>query len=466
MAVAGAAITVLERQYTQPRAGVSNEDTARLARLLRESIDAVDDLDTMSPSYRFGIAVGDAITNLLEIRPDEPGSATGDYRPRPGRFRFDVDPTNPLQMPEAPFYGMTAKRFAVQFEIDGRPTEHILADPPVGFGTNDFEEYEQSLCDTVLLGGAPERNKTRRSPDQTVQGHYWAYDDANLLGTPPRFYNLIIRRVAWNMRGTRDPEEINADFVRLFALANVALADAGILAWREKYSFEFWRPLSGVRQEEGPLGDPFFLTLGAPNTNTQDISFKPPFPAYPSGHATFGAAAFQIVRLFYRERDGLAFEPDAPDEIAFDMVSEELNGVSRDLRQPYDPSRPITEQNGTVRTFVPRRFDSLWEAMFENAVSRIYLGVHWIFDAAASEDVRVQPRLGGGDGQGKGGHDRVTAFLNAADIRYRTLGPRASRPNQELPIGGVPLGIGIANDIFGGGLSPTPRDRQPTGRDR
>ncbi len=465
MAVNGAAITVLEREYTEPRPGVSSRATAELTRLLQDSIAAVEVLDALSSSYRFGVAVGNAITNLLEIGPDEPGSETGNYRPQPGRFRFDVDPTNPLQMPEAPFYGMTAKRLSVQHQIDGRPTEHINADPPVGFGTNDVDEYEQTLWDTVLLGGAPDRNETRRTPEQTVQGFFWAYDGSNLLGSPARFYNLIIRRVAWKMM-TGGPDEVNADFVRLFALANVALADAGIFAWQEKYCFEFWRPLSGVREEPGRLGDPFFLTLGAPNTNTQNISFKPPFPAYPSGHATFGGAAFQIVRLFYRQRDGLGFEPDSPDAISFDMVSEELNGVSRDLRQPYDPSKPITAQNGTVRTFVQRSFASLWEAMFENAVSRVYLGVHWLFDAAASEDVRTEPILRGEDAQGKGAQHRLTTFMDAANIRYRTLGPRADRPNEEFPIGGVPLGIGIANDIFGGGLSPTPQDKQPTGRDR
>jgi hypothetical protein len=52
--------------------------------------------------------------------------------------------------------------------------------------------------------------------------------------------------------------------------------------------------------------DPFWLSLGAPATNEElaggkpaKKNFTPPFPAYPSGHATFGAAAFQSVRRFY-----------------------------------------------------------------------------------------------------------------------------------------------------------------------
>ncbi|KAI9800885.1 MAG: hypothetical protein M1826_005209 [Phylliscum demangeonii] len=58
-------------------------------------------------------------------------------------------------------------------------------------------------------------------------------------------------------------------------------------------------------------------------------------------------------------------------------VSDELNGKNRHLRQPYDPNAAITEQVATVRTLAPRRFPSMWSAaMFENAVSRVFLGVH------------------------------------------------------------------------------------------
>jgi vanadium chloroperoxidase len=44
---------------------------------------------------------------------------------------------------------------------------------------------------------------------------------------------------------------------------------------------------------------PDWLPLGAPLTNATGKNFTPHFPAYPSGHATFGAAAFHITRRFY-----------------------------------------------------------------------------------------------------------------------------------------------------------------------
>lgn len=460
-AVAGAAITVLTKLYTTPSPRFSPSAIAQLSELLQDEIreENFPGLDALSSSYRFGVAVGNAILNLLEIKPDEPGADQGAYRPTPGKYKHDADPANPLAGHHAPLYGMTAKRIAVQHKVDNKPTEHIIADPPVGFGVNNLPEYTTSLHEVITLGGAPELNATQRTPAQTVEGFYWAYDGANLLSTPPRLYNQILRKIAFERKpDNTTSEDTNADFARLFALANVAMADAGIFSWQEKYCFEFWRPQLGIREDDGPKADPFFLSLGAPNTNSNGASFKPPFPAYPSGHATFGASIFQIVRLYYRKRNGLGFDVNGPDNINFEFVSEELDGVSRDLHQPYDPTKPIKEQQGTVRTRVPRKYPSLWAAIFANAVSRIYLGVHWIFDAAAGVDVREasqQPHQHG-----------ITTFKEPHHIRYQTMGTRRDRPGQHFPIGGVPLGLGIANDIFQSDLKPTPPELQPTGRDK
>lgn len=101
-----------------------------------------------------------------------------------------------------------------------------------------------------------------------------------------------------------------------------------------------------------------------------DKNFTPPFPAYPSGHATFGAAAFHMTRLFY---DGVAAKNYAPDKL-FDgltFVSDEFNGVNADNK-------------GTVRPKHVRNFPGgLWQMIEENGRSRVYLGVHWVFDAFA-----------------------------------------------------------------------------------
>jgi len=299
LSVAGAANTVLLSLYTTRSANVANATNDQLSQFLRQAAAAFPNLDTLSSSYRFGVAVGRAMLDLLDIKPTEPGFDQDSYRPTPGKYRFNDDPTNPVRIvPEdinnpngpkravriynAPFYGMTAKRLAVQHVINGVQTEHIIADPPVGFGVNDVADYNSAFNELVREGGAPGLNTTKRTPDKTTTAFFWAYDGANLIGTPPRLLNQIIRKIAWQKKPAGPTaEETNADFARLFALVNVSLADAGIFAWQAKYNFEFWRPLSGVREDsDNPMVDPFWLELGAPSTNTNQLSFKPPFPAY------------------------------------------------------------------------------------------------------------------------------------------------------------------------------------------
>lgn len=475
LSVAAAANTVLLQLYTTRSPDVANATTDQLSQFLKQAADAFPILDTLSSSYRFGVAVGKAMLNLLDIKPGEPGFAQDSYRPMPGIYRFDDDPTNPVRIVpvdvnnpngpkravkiyNAPFYGMSAKRVAVQGVVHGIPTEHVVADPPVGFGTDDVDEYNSSFNQLIREGGAVGLNTTKRTPDRTTTGFYWAYDGANLIGTPPRLFNQILREIAWQkMPAGPTAEETNADFARLFALVNVSLADAGIFAWQEKYCFEFWRPLSGVREDpDSTMADPFWLELGAPATNTNGLAFKPPFPAYVSGHATFGGACFQAARLYYKRRDNLDFAADEADDICFEFVSDELNGINRDLRQPYDPALPITDQVGTVRTRVVRHYPSLWAAIFDSGISRVFLGVHWSFDAFASQDVLASPTPD---------PDGLSVFKDPADIKYTTMGPRCDRPGQ-FPIGGVPLGIGVANDVVEGNLKPTPVALQPSGRNK
>ncbi|KAI9709204.1 MAG: hypothetical protein M1812_007727 [Candelaria pacifica] len=525
LAVAGSAITVLQDMYTQSDIRVSPEASSygaidQLSQALQQMIGAYPNLDVLSPDYQYGIAVGKAILRLLDIKPQDPEINQDSYRPKPGRYYFRDDPTHPVRLLptnpndpngprravhiyNVPFYGQTAKRFAVQMTADGTPngpsTEHLIADPPVNFGTNDLPEYNDALADVIRMGGSPSLNSTLRTPSQTTNAYFWAYDGSNLIGTPPRFYNQILRKIAWTRKPAGAPtnDAINADFARLFAFVNVALADAGVFCWREKYRFEFWRPLSGVREDPNPtLADPFWLSLGAPDTNSNRASFKPPFPAYPSGHATLGAAAFQTMRLYYRQRDNLSFAPDEPDDIGFSIVSDELNGVNRDLDDRFDASQPITNQPGDVRTRVERSFGSLWEAIFDNAISRVWLGVHWRFDAFAAKDVlepnktaAAAPLLLSSSSKEEGvekteswskedgvqkktetetslyalNPNGTTSYLPTSLIRYKTLAPRVDRPGQLFPVGGVPLGMGIAEDVFGGGLKPTPAGLQPVG---
>ncbi len=462
-AMSAAAITVLGSLYRGQSRTISRVSHEQIVGTLDQLIrTAPFDIDTLSSAYRYGEEVACLILDLLMIHPGQPGADQGAYQPQQGRYRFRDEPTHPVRLQpidpdhpkrgnraariyHAPFYGETAATFAVKdadkLQLKAPPTD---ADPI----------YVAALAEVIRLGGAADLASTERTPAQTVAGIYWAYDGANLIGTPPRLYNQILRTTAWNCRNTtKTGDDASDDFVRLFALCNAAMADAGKFAWREKYRFEFWRPLSGVREhditpsvwddEAGAIGlktgaDPLWRTLGAPDTNSNRLAFKPPFPAYPSGHATFGAACFQMIRRFYAfgtKPDKSRSDHQNQDTIGFTFMSDELNGVSRQLYQEHDPARPITDQPGDVRTAMKRCFPSLNHAIFENAFSRIFLGVHWRFDAFGG----TTPVIDG------------AVLADPAALVHDGLGPDGHGEEGKMT-GGIPLGLAIANQIFDDGL--------------
>jgi len=151
------------------------------------------------------------------------------------------------------------------------------------------------------------------------------------------------------------------------------------------------------------------LPLGAPRTNVMGKNVTPPFPAYPSGHATFGAAAFHITRLFY----GAAIGDRNPDTLfdGLEFVSDELNGVNKDNK-------------GTVRPRHVRNFPrGLWQMILQNGRSRVDLGVHWVFDAFAVDN-NDQPDLA----QNVGGVQlglTIAEDIFDNEMQKSTVGPRA-----------------------------------------
>ena len=244
-----------------------------------------------------------------------------------------------------------------------RSADQFRVPPPPGLAS---PEYAAAYDEVERLGGDGLVTPTERTAEQTQIGIYWAYDGTPSLCAPPRLYNQITMQIA---------DRMGADVVqtaRLLALVNVAMADAGIAVWESKYHYEFWRPVTGIRESDpgtGPTGagdgnpdtagDPEFTPLGAPASNADAVDFTPPFPAYPSGHAGFGGALFQMLRNVF-----------GTDAIPFTFVSDEFNGVTRD-------------REGNVRPLLARSFATLSQAEEENGQSRIYLGIHWSFDKTA-----------------------------------------------------------------------------------
>jgi vanadium chloroperoxidase len=359
----------------------------------------------LKEGHEFGVRVAQ---EMLDDRKDDPGSGDDGYAASMARGAHRPDPDNPDQGFHAPFYGARSKLFAARKRHGlAKPPQPSIA-PPDAY-TRALEEVRRKGIAPELMGTLP-TSSSRRTVDETLIGVYWAYDGAVGLGTPPRLYNQIVRKLAEKNSNTL---EANA---RLFALVNTAMADAGILSWDQKYIHDLWRPVVGIREHDPSMGpaagkgvsniddesQPDWLPLGAPSSNsTGKKNATPPFPAYPSGHATFGAAALHVTRLFYGVAVGDRKKDKLVDGLVF--VSDEHNGVNKDNK-------------GTVRPRHVRDFnDGLWQMIVENGRSRVDLGVHWVFDAFAVDST--------------------------------------GKPDLSENVGGVPLGLTIAEDIFDKGTN-------------
>jgi PAP2 superfamily len=194
--------------------------------------------------------------------------------------------------------------------------------------------YADQLAEVRSLGG---KDSAARTAEQTQIAWFWAND---LDGTYKPPGQLLTHTAIVAEKRLND----GLQYSRLFALVSLAMADAGIAAWDMKYSswFDLWRPETAIQQD--PVSpDPTWEPLSA---DRNGVSFTPCFPSWVSGHATFAAAWAGIMRSEFG------------DDVTFTASTEDPHAV------------------GMVRTF-----HSFSEAAAENARSRIYLGVHYRWDA-------------------------------------------------------------------------------------
>ncbi len=378
--IAGAAVTALKFLYP------------RFATFIDDSVENVG-----SAPFNLGAQIGNAVlAHRSGDGSDAPLNGGQPISPEYGEHR--ADPFAPGQSQLGPQWG-DVDRFI--------GAAHQPLDPFPGAGQVNYltdADYRQDF-EEVRDYGAVGRNL--RTAEQERIGVYWGYDGANNLGVPPRLYNQVARAVL----ASRPPLNL-ARTAELFAILNVAMADAGIDAWHYKYEHDLWRPVVGLRAEAAPDADPFWTPLGAPQTNSPRATLTPNFPAYPSGHATFGAALMQVLRLVFNPALGPMTLPDvlavdaaistgnpAPPVAneSFEFVSDELDGIASD-------------PGGSVRQRVEKTFASFAEAVWENSVSRVYLGVHWRFDGLHHDPAKVI----GGTPLGLAIGEEAFDFFNAA----------------------------------------------------
>ena len=351
-AIAAAAHGVLSELYPAQRASLDQK--------LQQSLAEVPNGSGERKGVQYGAKAAEKW--IHERRNDGAGDVV-DYQVNPAPGHWQPDPMNSGQTAWGAGWG-AVDTFAL------RSGDQFLPPHPPAMTS---AQYAASFNEVKSLGGDGVTTPTARTPEQTQIGLFWAYDRGG-TGTPPALYNQVAQVIAANHNNT--PVQ-NA---RLFALVNLAQADAGITSWDCKFKEDLWRPITAIRRgaEDGNAAtdaDPTWTPLGAPGNGTTVPNFTPPFPAYVSGHATFGAAAFRAIARFY-----------GTDTMNFTLHSDELPGVTRS-------------------------YTSLSQAAAENARSRIYLGIHWNFDDVEGRGLGVQvgdwvfdhvarPRNHGGGGGG------------------------------------------------------------------
>ena len=90
---------------------------------------------------------------------------------------------------------------------------------------------------------------------------------------------------------------------RLMALANLAAADAAITVWDSKYTFNFWRPITAIREghldgNNGTVGDPAWTPFIS-SAHFPAGSQTPPYPDYTSGANGLTGAIVTTLQLFF-----------------------------------------------------------------------------------------------------------------------------------------------------------------------
>jgi hypothetical protein len=300
-----------------------------------------------------GIQVGQsAAASIVNKRKDDGSQLQeikfSDLPPDNGIGKWAIDPISKIQTALGARWGMVSPfllQSGSQFRLSAPPAPNNLR----------FIKAFNEVKDVGRAGDFPK--DTSRREGEKFKAIFWAYDGTPNLCAPPRLYNQVIRTIGVDVKKISDPTEL----ARLFALCNTAMADAAIAAWDSKYHWRYWRPVTGLRWaapglDPSNIPDQNWQPLGSPDTNAAGPNFTPPFPAYPSGHATFGGALFQVLRRVFAA-DG--------DRIPFVLVSDEFDGQNRGVGDKGP------------RPYLPSSYVVLSDAEFENAFSRVWLGVHW-----------------------------------------------------------------------------------------
>jgi hypothetical protein len=311
---------------------------------------------------------------------DVANSAVDQYTPTAAPYTHIVPANDPMQRYAGGKWGLATPLLATRVAPFAPPPGRVS---PVN--VNPTPHFAADFA-RVAEKGEFNRMPGTRTLAEEVDGIAWGYDGPPELGTPPRLYLQIVLTILDELEAGNPGTLLPEDELAILAGVGIAMADAGIDAWHYKYqaTHMMWRPAVGIPNAVPGNGtaDPNWEPLGRPDTNRSGLRLTPNFPSYPSGHSTFGAAAFQLLRLFLVEKGAATFDADGVDDVRCDFASDEFNGRNKD---------PRTMQPRNYQTL---ELDSLWQAIIDNSVSRVYLGVHWQFDGITKRNAAGMDEFG------------------------------------------------------------------------
>lgn len=216
-AAVAAAHRVLANLYPKQTATLDAAKTASLATIAE------------GKSKTDGVQLGEFVAGkILEWRKDDGANTNVTYTPtnQPGFWQPIPPELKPASMP----HWKNVKPFAMtkgsQFQIANMPSL-------------TSEEYTAEFKQLKELGA---KDSKIRTADQSAIAKFWLNNPGSV--TPPGHWNQIAADVAIRRGNTFDQN------LRLFAVLNIALADASIIDGDQKYTFNRWRPFTGIQQAD------------------------------------------------------------------------------------------------------------------------------------------------------------------------------------------------------------------------
>lgn len=242
--------------------------------------------------------------------------------------------------PTKPDYGQALLPYWGKVRTFAANENDLTLSGPVEFSTEPGSEFYRQAKQIEEL-----TKSTIANPDgeDFWISQFWSDDCATLTFSPAGRWIAETHQVITE-------QNLNlVDATVAFTKVSMALCDAGIGAWKNKYIYNTIRPVDYISQV---FGDTEWRTIMCPDGTGN--YFTPPFPAYPSGHATFASSACGVLANIFGDNYA-------------------MNDKCHEGR---------TEFKGT-----PRHFTSFSQMAEENAYSRLPLGVHFVMDANGGLDL-------------------------------------------------------------------------------